>query len=99
MERNKARMERMSLKKEKKEKVLGGGDGEEEGYYSTILEVLTPGTFHIDLTGTEWCHETASSNRIHFPAHHSSCNGINSACNPCPNRKVLSGPISAYLKD
>lgn len=82
----------------KKEKVLGEGDGEEQGY-STILEVLTPGTFCTDLTGTEWCHETASSYRIHFPAHHSSCNGINSACNPCPNRKVLSGPISAYLKD
>lgn len=79
--------------------VLGEGDGDGSNFYSTILEVLTPGTVHIDLTGTECCHETASSNGIHFPAHHSSCNGINSACNPCPKRKVLSGPISAYLKD
>lgn len=81
------------------EQLLGGGRRAEEGYCSTISGDHTLGTFHADLTGTEWCHETASSNRIHFPAHHSNGNGINSACNPCPNRKVLSGPILAYLKD
>lgn len=86
-------------KKEKKKRYWEEVMEKRKATNSTVLEVCTLGTLHIELTGTELCHETASSNRIHFPAHHSSCNGINSACNPCPNRKVLSGPISAYLKD